>query len=45
MDEETLSQKLDNMFNNYVMTSQRETHRAAHGQSESLKADSLIEMF
>jgi methyl-accepting chemotaxis protein len=45
MDEETLSQKLDNMFNNYVMASQRETHMAAHGESESLKAVSLIEMF
>jgi methyl-accepting chemotaxis protein len=45
MGEETLSQKLDNMFNNYVMAGQRETHRAAHGQSESVKAESLIEMF
>jgi methyl-accepting chemotaxis protein len=45
MDEETLSQKLDNMFSNYVMASQRETHMAAHGHSESVKAVSLIEMF
>jgi methyl-accepting chemotaxis protein len=45
MDEETLPQKLDNMFNNYVMASQRETHMAAHGQSESVKVESLIEMF
>lgn len=45
MDEETLSQKLDNMFNNYVMASQRETHMAVHGESESVKAGSLIEMF
>jgi len=26
MDEETLSQKLDNVFNNYEMAGQRETH-------------------
>jgi methyl-accepting chemotaxis protein len=45
MDEETLSQKLDSMFNSYVMASQRETHMAAHGQSDSVKAVSLIEMF
>jgi methyl-accepting chemotaxis protein len=45
MGEQTLSQKLDDMFSNYVMASQRETHMAAHGESESLKAVSLIEMF
>jgi hypothetical protein len=45
MDEETLSQKLHSMFNSYVMASQRETHMAAHGQSDSVKAVSLIEMF
>jgi methyl-accepting chemotaxis protein len=45
MGEETLSLKLDNMFNNYVMASQRETHMAVHGQSGSLEAVSLIEMF
>jgi len=36
MDEETLSQELDNMFNNHVMAGQREIHTAAHGRAESL---------
>ena len=44
MDEETLSQKLDNMFSNHVMVGQREPQRAAHGRAESLRAGSLIEI-
>jgi methyl-accepting chemotaxis protein len=43
--EETLSQKLDNMFSTYVMAGQREAHMAAHGQVESKDSGSLIEMF
>ena len=45
MGEETLAQKLDSMFDNYVTADQSETHMAAHGQSESVKVESLIEMF
>ena len=44
LDEETLSQKLDNMFSNHVMAGQREPQRAAHGRAESLRAGSLIEI-
>ena len=45
MGEETLSQKLDDMFNNYVMADQRETHLSVHGQAVSKEAGSLIELF
>jgi methyl-accepting chemotaxis protein len=45
LEEETLSQKLDNMFSNYVMATQRDTHLAAHGQAVSKDAGSLIELF
>jgi methyl-accepting chemotaxis protein len=45
MGEETLSQKLDNMFNSYVMASQRETHISVHGKAVSKETESLIELF
>jgi len=44
-DTQTLSQKLDALFDTYVMADQREAHMAAHGQAESTDAGSLIEMF
>jgi methyl-accepting chemotaxis protein len=43
--EETLSQKLDGMYDNYVMARQRETHMAARGQSVEKAAGSPIELF
>ena len=45
MNEDTLSQKLDHMFNTYVMDSQRETHLSVHGQASSTEVGSLIELF
>jgi methyl-accepting chemotaxis protein len=45
MGEETLSQKLDNMFDDYVTVGQRETHLSVHGQAVSKEAGSLIELF
>jgi methyl-accepting chemotaxis protein len=44
MGEATLSQKLDGMFDSYVMARQRDTHMAARGQSIEKPAGSLIEM-
>jgi methyl-accepting chemotaxis protein len=45
MGEETLSQKIDGMFDSYVMARQRDTHMAARGQSIEQAAGSLIELF
>ena len=43
--DETLSQKLDDMFSGYVMDSQRATHFAAQGQSANHTAGARIELF
>ena len=45
--EETLSGKLDEMYNSYVMADQRDAHLAARGEEvgEQEKTGSLIEMF
>jgi hypothetical protein len=45
MGEETLSQKLDEMFGSYVMDRQRATHVAALGRSAVAEVGSLIELF
>jgi hypothetical protein len=42
---ETLSHKLDSMFDNYVMARQRETHLNVRGQDVVKETASLIELF
>ncbi|MCW6511560.1 methyl-accepting chemotaxis protein [Lichenifustis flavocetrariae] len=45
MDDEMLSDKLDQMFNGYVMAGQRETHMAARGQAVTQDTAARIELF
>ncbi|MCW6513067.1 methyl-accepting chemotaxis protein [Lichenifustis flavocetrariae] len=42
---EMLSEKLDQLFNTYVMAGQRETHMAARGQAVSQDTAARIELF
>jgi len=44
-DQNTLSSKLDEMYESYVMGEQREAHKIAMGQDIAPKVGSLIEMF
>jgi hypothetical protein len=41
----TLEQKLDEMFQGYVMADQRDVHLEVRGQSVAEEAHSLIELF
>ncbi len=45
MSEDALSEKLDNLWNTYVMADQRRTHLAARGEEDAPQTASLIEMF
>ena len=45
MGEETLLQKLDGMFDSYVMARQRETHMSARGQTVENAAELAVELF